>query len=86
MALANSGDKFTNFSNVEVGSTTGGGAVKMHSYYEMTPILTAALPAAAAANVGQVRMISDNGLSNNEYALVISNGTAWVTADGNALD
>jgi hypothetical protein len=80
MAIANSGDKFTNFSNVEVGSAEGGGALKWPA------ILTAALPAASAANVGHVRMISDNGLGNNEYALVISNGTTWVTADGNALD
>lgn len=53
---------------------------------KMTPILTSALPAAAAANVGHVYMISDNGVGNNEYALVISTGSAWVTADGNALD
>ena len=43
------------------------------------------LPAAAAANAGHVRLISDNGAGNNEYCLVISTGAAWVTAVGAAL-
>lgn len=68
---------FTNVQATQVEATTN---------LKLTGILTAALPAAAAANVGHVYLITDNGIGNNEYALVVSNGTAWVTADGNALD
>ena len=40
---------------------------------------------AAAGNAGQVRLINDNGAGNNEFCLVISTGSAWVTAVGAAL-
>lgn len=46
---------------------------------------TAALPAAAASNAGQMRIVSDNGAGNDEYCVVISTGSAWVTAVGAAL-
>ena len=46
---------------------------------------TANLPAAAASNAGQLRMVSDNGSGNDEYCVVISTGSAWVTAVGAAL-
>ena len=46
---------------------------------------TAALPPASAANAGQLRIVSDNGSGNNEYCVVISTGSAWVTAVGAAL-
>lgn len=46
---------------------------------------TAALPAAAASNAGQLRIVSDNGAGNDEYCVVISTGSAWVTAIGAAL-
>lgn len=55
------------------------------NFFQLTPILTAALPVAAASNQGQVRLISDNGAGDDEYALVISTGSAWVTAVGAAL-
>jgi hypothetical protein len=61
------------------------GNVTLVDFLKMTPVLTAALPAAAAANAGQVRLISDNGVGNNEYCLVVSTGSAWVTAVGAAL-
>ena len=61
------------------------GDITVTNFLKLTPILTAALPAAAAANAGQVRLISDNGAGNNEYCLVISTGAAWVTAVGAAL-
>lgn len=51
----------------------------------LTAQTTASLPAAAAGNAGKVRLISDNGSGNNEYCLVISTGSAWVTAVGAAL-
>lgn len=51
----------------------------------LTAQTTASLPAAAAGNAGQIRLISDNGAGNNEYCLVVSTGSAWVTAVGAAL-
>ena len=54
-------------------------------YADLTITTTAGLPTASAANAGQVRLISDNGAGNNEYCLVISTGSAWVTAVGAAL-
>ena len=65
------------------GSITGN--VTLATFVALTPVLTAALPAAATANRGQVRLISDNGAGNNEFCLVISTGSAWVTAVGAAL-
>jgi hypothetical protein len=50
-----------------------------------TPITTATLPPASASLLGAVAMISDNGVGNNEYCLVICTGAAWVTAVGLAL-
>jgi hypothetical protein len=70
-----------------VGSVTGNvaGDVTVTSFVKLTAIATAALPAAAAGNAGQVRLINDNGAGNNEFCLVISTGSAWVTAVGAAL-
>ena len=86
------------FETVSINSTTGAvtttstlgpdssvTSVTISSFAKLTPILTAALPTAAAGNAGQVRLISDNGAGNNEYCLVISTGAAWVTAVGAAL-
>jgi hypothetical protein len=70
-----------------IGSVTGNvtGNVAVTSFVQLTAIATAALPAAAAGNAGQVRLINDNGAGNNEFCLVISTGSAWVTAVGAAL-
>ena len=70
-----------------VGDVTGSvtGAVYVADFVKMTAIATSALPTAAAANAGQVRLINDNGAGNDEYCLVISTGSAWVTAVGAAL-
>jgi hypothetical protein len=69
------------------GSITGNvtGNVTLATFVALTPVLTSALPTAAAGNAGQVRLISDNGAGNNEFCLVISTGSAWVTAVGAAL-
>jgi hypothetical protein len=67
------------------GAASAVDSITVADFVKLTPILTAALPAAAAGNQGQVRLISDNGAGNNEYALVISTGAAWVTAVGAAL-
>ena len=70
-----------------VGAVTGNvsGNVTVTDFLKLTPILTSALPVAAAGNAGQVRLISDNGAGDDEYCLVISTGAAWVTAVGAAL-
>ena len=74
-----------------VGSVTGNvtgnveGDVTVTSFVKLTAIATASLPAAAAGNAGQVRLINDNGAGDDEYCLVISTGSAWVTAVGAVL-
>ena len=69
------------------GDVTGNvsGNVTVTAFVQLTAIATAALPAAAAGNAGQVRLINDNGAGNDEFCLVISTGSAWVTAVGAAL-
>ena len=86
------------FQTVSISSTTGAvtvtgtlgpatsvDSVTVSAFIGMTAVATAALPAAAAGNAGQVRLINDNGAGNDEYCLVISTGAAWVTAVGAAL-
>ena len=52
----------------------------------IAPVVTTAnLPAFADVPVGTVYAISDNGIGNDEYCLVINTGAAWVTAVGAAL-
>ena len=69
------------------GDVTGNvsGDVTITDFIKLTAVATAALPAAAAGNAGQVRLINDNGAGDNEYCLVISTGSAWVTAVGAVL-
>ena len=61
------------------------GDVTVTSFVKLTAVATSALPTAAAGNAGQVRLINDNGAGDDEYCLVISTGSAWVTAVGAAL-
>ena len=68
-----------------LGAATSVDSVTVADFVKLTAIATAALPEAAAANAGQVRLINDNGAGDNEYCLVISTGSAWVTAVGAAL-
>ena len=68
-----------------LGAATSVDSVTVSDFIALTAIETSALPAAAAGNAGQVRLISDNGAGNDEYCLVISTGAAWVTAVGAAL-
>jgi len=75
----------TTFSGPVVSTNGFTGDVTVNDFVKLTAIETAALPAAAAGNAGQVRLISDNGSGNDEYCLVISTGAAWVTAVGAAL-
>jgi len=75
------------FTGNVTGDITGDvtGDVTVSDFVAFTAITTAELPAAAAGNAGQVRLISDNGAGDNEYCLVVSTGAAWVTAVGAAL-
>jgi hypothetical protein len=75
----------TTFSGPVVSTNGFSGDVTVTDFVKLTAIATASLPAAAAGNAGQVRLISDNGSGNDEYCLVISTGAAWVTAVGAAL-
>jgi hypothetical protein len=68
-----------------LGAATSVDSVTVSDFVALTAITTAELPAAAAGNAGQVRLISDNGAGDDEYCLVISTGAAWVTAVGAAL-
>lgn len=65
-----------------IGNVTGNVTA---STMKLTVVTTATLPAAATAGAGAMYIISDNGVGNNEYCVVISTGTAWVTAVGAAL-
>ena len=65
--------------------STFSGPVKSDAAFIYPVVATADLPAAAAANEGTVYIVKDNGAGNNEYCLVISTGSAWVTAVGAAL-
>ena len=68
-----------------LGPATSVTSVTVTDFLKLTAVATSALPAAAAGNAGQVRLINDNGAGNDEYCLVISTGAAWVTAVGAAL-
>jgi hypothetical protein len=74
-----------------VGSVTGSvtgdvtGDVTVTSFVKLTAIATSELPAADSDNEGQVRLINDNGAGDDEYCLVVSTGSAWVTAVGAVL-
>ena len=65
--------------------TTFSGPVKSDAGFIAPVVLTAALPVATSVPAGTVYIVSDNGAGNNEYCMVISTGTAWVTAVGAAL-
>jgi len=75
----------TTFTGPVVSNNGFTGDVTVTDFVKLTAIATASLPTAAAANAGQVRLINDNGAGDDEYCLVISTGSAWVTAVGAAL-
>ena len=65
--------------------TTFSGPVVSDNGFNLPVSLTSELPAASAANTGQVRVITDNGAGDNEVCIVVSTGSAWVVASGAAL-
>lgn len=50
----------------------------------VTSTVTASLPA-AADNTGRIYVITDNGAGDDEFALVVSDGSAWVKITTTAL-
>jgi hypothetical protein len=65
--------------------TTFSGPVKSDNGFIAPVVTTANLPAAASVPAGSVYIISDNGIGNDTFCLVISTGSAWVTAVGASL-
>jgi hypothetical protein len=65
--------------------TTFSGPVASQNGFIAPVVLTAALPLASSVPAGTVYVVSDNGAGNNEYCVVVSTGSAWVTATGAAL-
>lgn len=66
-------------------TTTFSGPVVSLNGFDLPISLTAELPAASASNAGVLRAITDNGVGNDEFALVVSNGTAWLAVATAAL-
>jgi len=75
----------TTFSGPVISNNGFEGDITVVDFLKLTAVATSELPAAAAANAGQVRLINDNGAGDDEYCLVVSTGAAWVTAVGAAL-
>jgi hypothetical protein len=65
--------------------STFSGPVRSNAGFQIPVVITADLPAFGDVAVGTVYMVSDNGVGNNEYCIVINTGAAWVTATGAAL-
>ena len=65
--------------------TTFSGPVRSDNGFQIPVVTTANLPAFGDVAVGTASMVSDNGSGNDEYAIVINTGAAWVTAIGAAL-
>jgi hypothetical protein len=61
------------------------GPVKSDNGFIAPVVTTANLPAFASVPAGTVYIVSDNGVGDNEFCLVINTGAAWVTATGAAL-
>jgi len=66
------------------GNVTGDVTGDVAGSITLTSTVTASLPA-ADENTGALYIITDNGAGNDEFALVVSNGTAWVAVDTSAL-
>jgi len=63
----------------------GGGGAAVGPGVVFTAIPSSALPAPTAALSGAVMCVSDNGVSNNEFCLVLCDGTKWTTVTGQPL-
>ena len=65
--------------------STFSGPVKSNNGFIVPVVATAALPAASSVVAGTLYMVNDNGVGNDEYCIVVSDGSTWVTAVGAAL-
>ena len=65
--------------------STFSGPVRSNNGFQIPVVTTANLPAFGDVAVGTAHIVSDNGVGNNEYCIVINTGAAWVTAVGAAL-
>jgi len=65
--------------------STFSGPVKSDAGFIAPVVLTADLPSASGVPAGTIYVISDNGAADDEYCIVVSDGSAWVTAVGAAL-
>lgn len=65
--------------------TSFSGPVKSLAGFIAPVVTTANLPAFASVPAGTMYIVSDNGVGNNEFCVVINTGAAWVTAVGAAL-
>jgi hypothetical protein len=66
------------------GAVTGDVTGNVTGSITLTSTVTASLPA-AADNTGALYIITDNGAGDDEFALVVSDGTAWVKVTTTAL-
>jgi hypothetical protein len=65
--------------------TTFSGPVRSDNGFQIPVVTTANLPAFASVAAGTAYIVSDNGSGDDEFCIVISTGSAWVTAVGAAL-
>ena len=72
----------TNFSGPVV--SAGGFTGDLTGSPKVTVTTTAALPA-AATNQGKIMMITDDGVGDDETALVVSDGSSWLKITTTAL-
>jgi hypothetical protein len=72
------------FTGAVTGNVTGDVTGDVAGVITLTSTVTASLPA-AADNTGALYVITDNGAGDDEFALVVSNGSAWVAVDTSAL-
>ena len=68
-----------------MGKSTFSGPVVATNGFKLPVGLTADLPSAATTLTGVMRVITDNGAGDDEFAVVVCDGSAWVAIDTAAL-
>ena len=67
-----------------VGAVTGDVTGNVAGVLTPTSTVTGSLPA-AASSTGKIYVISDNGAGDDEFALVVSDGSSWLKITTTAL-
>jgi len=67
-----------------VGDVTGDVTGNVAGVLTPTSTVTGSLPA-AASSTGKIYVISDNGVGDDEFALVVSDGSSWLKITTTAL-